>query len=99
MQVCFQYAEILNYEFTIPKLFSLYKVILQYREMLGGLKMGIVKINHTGSKLPVYETNGVTKQIGTIYPNELFTWISEWKQRKARVFIQKLSEVRMRLSI
>ena len=99
MQVCFQYAEILNYEFTIPKLFCLYKLILQYREMLGGLKMGIVKINRTGSKLPVYETNGATKQIGTIYPNELFTWISEWKQRKARAFIQKLSEVRMRLSI
>lgn len=40
--------------------------------------MSIVKINCSGKKVPVYESNAGTKQIGTLYNNELFTWVHEW---------------------
>ena len=50
--------------------------------------MGIVKVNQTGSSVPVYLTNSCnpSEQIGTIYNNEVFTWLSEWPGSSASGF-------------
>lgn len=40
--------------------------------------MGIVKVNRTNRQVKIYEAVDATKQIGTLYPNEMFTWIEEW---------------------
>ena len=50
--------------------------------------MGIVKVNRTGTSVPVYLTNSCnpSEQIGTIYNNEVFTWVSEWSGSSASGF-------------
>ena len=35
--------------------------------------MGTVYVNATSDKIPVYSSNQYTTQIGTLYPNEIFT--------------------------
>lgn len=42
--------------------------------------MAIVKVNRSGKNQTVYLTNACTPDevIGTIYNNEMFTWVSEW---------------------
>lgn len=40
--------------------------------------MGIVKVNRTSDKIKVYNSTALSTQIGTIYPNEVFTWVEEW---------------------
>lgn len=48
--------------------------------------MGIVKINRTGTQVPIYHSNALTGQVGTLYPNEMFTWLSEWSGSRAGGF-------------
>ena len=48
--------------------------------------MGIVKVNRTGSSFSVYGTNACTNVIGTIYNNEVFTWVQEWSGSSASGF-------------
>ena len=48
--------------------------------------MGIVKVNRTGASFSVYETNACTNVIGTIYHNEVFTWVQEWSGSSASGF-------------
>ena len=40
--------------------------------------MSIVKVNRSGATHKIYETTAATKQIGTLYNNEMFTWIEQW---------------------
>ena len=40
--------------------------------------MGIVKVNRTNRQVKIYEAVDMVKQIGTLYPNEVFTWVEEW---------------------
>ena len=48
--------------------------------------MGIVKVNRTNTRIPVYEGSNGSGKIGTIYPNEVFTWIEEWNGSAASGF-------------
>ncbi len=45
--------------------------------------MGIVKVNRSGAQHAIYESNAGTKQIGTLYNNEMFTWVEEWSGSSA----------------
>ena len=40
--------------------------------------MSIVKVNRTGKSFGIYETNAMTKKIGTLYNNEVFVWTGEY---------------------
>ncbi len=39
--------------------------------------MGIVKVNRTDTRINIYDDITFQRKIGTIYPNEVFTWISQ----------------------
>lgn len=46
--------------------------------------MGIVKVNKTDKKISIFDAVGSTGNIiGTLYPNEVFTWINEWNGTEA----------------
>lgn len=45
--------------------------------------MAIVKVNRSGAKHKIYESNAATKEIGTLYNNEMFTWVEEWSGSSA----------------
>lgn len=48
--------------------------------------MAIVKVNRLGAQHKIYESNAATTQIGTLYNNEMFTWIEEWSGSGASGF-------------
>lgn len=54
--------------------------------------MSIVKVNRSGATHKIYETTAATKQIGTLYNNEMFTWIEEWPGSSASgYYMQKIA--------
>ncbi len=54
--------------------------------------MSIVKVNRSGATHKIYETTAATKQIGTLYNNEMFTWIEQWPGSSASgYYMQKIA--------
>lgn len=54
--------------------------------------MSIVKVNRSGAAHKIYETTAAKNQIGTLYNNEMFTWIEEWPGSDASgYYMQKIA--------